>query len=151
MIIPLPSSSSVAVWTSIETTAGSSLSTSFGTLMPPSMAAPGDALPSLMVAIVVELPLLSVNAVTPTPTPAPIRADPTATRNQPLPRRFSGGPVGPSGGLGGVGLWYSPVEENMSLGGLAQGLGCSSAIAVSRPSTASPGQVGAIDGLSEGV
>ena len=97
MIMPLPSSSSWGVLTSIETTAGRSFWTKFGMFAPPSRAAPGDALPSLIVEMVVP-ELLLTQALTPAPTPAPISAATTATRNQLLPRHS---PLRPGGSTDG--------------------------------------------------
>src|ERR1017187_2037151 len=131
MIMPLPSSSSLAVLTSIETTPGRSRSTRFGMLAPPSMAAPGDAVPSLIVAMFVEeLLLLLAKAVTPAPTPPPISAATTATRIQLLPRRSSLRPGR---------CWDRP---KLALGGAGQRLGHSWVTA--------PGQVGAAHGIVAG-
>ena len=103
MIIPVPSSSSVEDFTSIDTTAGRTFFTSCGIdTLPLSVAAPGVAVPSSTVTP--ELLPLSVAAVTPAPTPAPMSAATTATRIQPRARRgpvelpLAGGP--PPGGYG---------------------------------------------------
>src|SRR5579875_2278748 len=69
-IIPVPSSSWVGVFTSMETTAGSTRCTRAGIPAPSTTAGPGSAEPSLMV--VTDWPLLwpAPSAVTPEPTAA---------------------------------------------------------------------------------
>src|SRR5271157_1801665 len=91
MIMPVPSSSLPPDLTSIDTTAGMTLSTSWGMVtLPLSTAAPGDALLSWIVTPgELPLPLWSAMAVTAAPTAPPMSAATRATgsqvRNRPDP------------------------------------------------------------------
>ncbi len=84
MIIPVPWSSLPPDFTSIDTTAGMTLSTSCGMVtLPLRTAAPGVALPSWMTDVeLLPLPFWSAIAVTPAPIAPPIRAATRATGSQ---------------------------------------------------------------------
>src|SRR5580704_14338186 len=109
MIIPVPSSSAPLDFTSMDTTAGMTLSTSCGIVtLPLRTAAPGEALLSWMTAFpALLLPLLSAIAVTPAPMAPPISAATTATgsqaRKRPGVRVSDGAPPGMVGSTGGDG------------------------------------------------
>src|SRR5579863_4749506 len=137
MIIPVPSSSLPFDFTSIETTAWMTLSTSCGMVtLPLSTAAPGAAPLSRMTGLPALFVLLSARAVTPAPTPPPMTAATSATGNQ--ERKRPGAPGGAGGGGGGAipgmvgstgggGYVKGLAGEAASMGGAAPGAAAASA------------------------
>ena len=105
--MPVPSSSLPPDFTSIDTTAGMTLSTSWGMVtFPLSTAAPGDALLSWIVTPVPPLlPLWSAMAVTAAPTTPPMsaatRAIGSQVRNRPEVPPVAPGPARRLGSGGG--------------------------------------------------
>ena len=139
MIIPVPWSSSPSFFTSIETTAGRTSSTSLGIdTFPLIVAAPGVAFPSRMVNVeVVPEPLVPAAQVTMAPTAPPINAATTATASQvqaEAARRAGPGAVAsPEGAASGARGYPGPPGP-----GATRGVGAVSGAAASPTPPAGP-------------